>query len=376
MIPKNITFILCFLIILRINAQQKNYDNKYLSFADSTLTVLQNNWCTHDWNCSDSTTNPWQMKNIWNAYNTAEALIDYINTSGNKDFLPLIENFMDNECAFLDSKYAGYDDAQWTAITLIKTFQLTQNKKYLDKAVELWNYIVENSWDEKFCGGGLWWNVERTYKNAITNELFLMLSTMLYLETGETLYKNWALKVWKWFTESGMISEKTGGRKIKNLINDGLNRSCKNNEGEIWTYNQAVILGGLTNLWKITSDSSYIIKAVEIAETAIQNLSENNILKERTDLSLNTDQQQFKGIFIRYLAYLTINLPDKLQNEKEYFKNFVFYNADFVWRYNKQGEINTYWSEKSQEKHNFLCTPISQTSGLDLFNAAILLYQK
>jgi predicted alpha-1,6-mannanase (GH76 family) len=34
-------------------------------------------------------------------------------------------------------------------------------------------------WDD-IRGGGLWWNENRRYKNAITNELFLTLAALLY----------------------------------------------------------------------------------------------------------------------------------------------------------------------------------------------------
>ena len=53
---------------------------------------------------------------------------------------------------------------------------------------------------------GLLWNHEQTYKNAVTNELFLMTSLMLFNLTGDTYYSNWAVKEWAWFENSGLGS--------------------------------------------------------------------------------------------------------------------------------------------------------------------------
>src|ERR1039457_5719677 len=49
-------------------------------------------------------------------------------------------------------------------------------------------------------GGGLWWNTERKYKNASTNELFLTLAARLHQRVpGHGDYLTWALREWEWF---------------------------------------------------------------------------------------------------------------------------------------------------------------------------------
>jgi len=42
------------------------------------------------------------------------------------------------------------------------------------------------------------------------------------------------------------------------LINDGLTKDCRNNKQETWSYNQGVILGGLLELSKATSNPSLL----------------------------------------------------------------------------------------------------------------------
>ena len=108
--------------------------------------------------------------------------------------------------------------------------------------------------------------------NAIANELFLDVAAHLANRAGpkSNYYLNWAKKEWNWFKHSGMIDS-------KHLINDGLdNVTCQNNGGTVWSYNQGVILGGLTELSRATHDNSYIHTAKQIADAAIKNLTDSN----------------------------------------------------------------------------------------------------
>lgn len=73
---------------------------------------------------------------------------------------------------------------------------------------------MTKGWDG-VCGGGTWWSTDRTYKNAIANELFLTVAARLYERTSQGSYLDWANKEWGWFDKSGMI-------KARNLVNDGL----------------------------------------------------------------------------------------------------------------------------------------------------------
>ena len=68
-----------------------------------------------------------------------------------------------------------------------------------------------------------------------------------------------------------------------------------------------IILGGLADLYKCTGDSNYLNQAIRIADAAIRNLSsERHVLMDPCEDSdcHGGDVPQFKGIFIRNLAYL------------------------------------------------------------------------
>lgn len=366
MIKYYLTLLLAFIITINSYCQNGKGNIHILKDVEMATSILQNKFYNNTWECSEKETNPWYHENIWNAYNTLEVLIDYSLQTKDTSYFSVIRNFADNECAFNDSKYAGYDDAQWTGIALIKAYQLLKNKIYLEKAIELWSYICKNSWDSNYCSGGLWWNIEKTYKNAITNELFIVFSTMLYFETNEQKYNNWAIKTWEWFKGTEMLSLETKNAKVKYLINDGTNSNCKNNNGPIWTYNQAVLIGGLVNLWKINKEDIYLETSVQIANSAMDYLTLSDILIERSadgsiNNSLNSDQQQFKGIFCRYISNLEQALPPKNLIKRRIHK-FLSKNYFNVLNNYPDYNFGSLWDKKRADGFN----AISQTSGIDL----------
>jgi predicted alpha-1,6-mannanase (GH76 family) len=218
-------------------------------------------------------------------------------------------------------------------------------------------------WDN-VCNGGVWWNRARTYKNAITNELFLVLAASLHETTHAPEYLQWSHKAWDWFAASGMIN-------ADSLINDGLDH-CRNNRQTTWTYNQGVVLGGLVALFRFTRQKPYLEQAVRIASAALDRLTTPvdgvAVLKEPVDVP-NSDQQQFKGTFAKYLAQLALALP-RASADRKRFAAFLCANADAVWKHARSdaNEISVYWHGGDRRP---IYTATTQTAGIDLMNAAV-----
>ncbi|EFY92740.1 hypothetical protein J3459_010197 [Metarhizium acridum] len=221
-----------------------------------------------------------------------------------------------------------YDDEGWWALGWIRSFDVSGDKDYLNAAIDLFNDMQTGLGGP--CGGGIFWSKERKYVNAIANELYLSVAASLARRVPQnSTYKDIAIEQWDWFERSGMIN-------AQNLINDGLDESCKNNGLQTWTYNQGVVLGGLAELFRATGDLKYVEKAVPIAQAAIQALSVDGILTEvggcdaRGDCG--RDGSQFKGIFIRNLRYLNDVAPH------QEFKDFIIRNADSIWAKDRSGD--------------------------------------
>ena len=258
----------------------------------------------------------WWPSSWWNSAVALTSIIDYTRETGDTTYEWIINRtFEINQVAFAagvratnaisgDFISSSTDDDEWWALAWIDAYQLTGNQAYLNMAVTIADY-VETLWDGT-CGGGLWSDTTKSYKNAITNALYVRLTAELHVAiSGDTTWLTQANSAWNWFQNSGMING-------SGLVNDGLNSStspCTNNGGTVWTYNQGMTIGAAVEMYRATGNSSDLSKAEYLANSAIASplLVTNGVLTESCDAlnaTCDDDQKQFKGIFMDYLGDL------------------------------------------------------------------------
>jgi predicted alpha-1,6-mannanase (GH76 family) len=311
----------------------------------------------------------------WHWANATTALANFMLNAHSTKYDTVIQQvFSDNknkvQGGFLND---AYDDEGWWALAWIKAYDLSiksnnENLNFLNQAKFIFNDMTKG-W-QTHCGGGMAWKKDDHYDNAITTELLLTVAIRLHQRTpGDTKFLYWAKKDWQWFKKSGLINK-------ENLVSNALDDSClvKNdhdhNNTITWTYNQGVILGGLTDLYKTTGHKKYLLAAEKIASATIKHLTnKQGILTEPcSNNKCDSDQEQFKGIFIRNLAYLT-QYVDNSELSSTY-RDFIVNNANTIWAKdrNSQDQFGVDWSGDNSETPTY----ISQTSALDAFNAATL----
>jgi len=268
----------------------------------------------------------WDSTGWWNAANCLEAIESVVELTNGEEYRGVIRTTFERNARgkFLNEYY---DDEGWWALAWIRAFDLTGEKRYLEMAKTIFA-DMKAGWDDH-CGGGIWWKKDRRYKNAIANELFLLTAIRLHQRTpgdsGPGSYLDWAQREWAWFKQSGMIND-------QNLVNDGLNNDCVNNRRTTWTYNQGVLIGGLTELYQSTGDTNLLAQAMATADASIRTLVDaNGILREPGESRglRGADVPQFKGIFIRHLAELS-----EVTGKPEY-RAFLVDNARSVWLNNR-----------------------------------------
>ena len=247
----------------------------------------------------------------------------------------------------------------------------TRAQEHLAVAATLGEYVWRRARNDSDCGPGLYWSSSRQYKNAITNELWLLAFAKLARLTDDTaaskLYAARATMLYDWFNKSGM--RQASGR-FAGLVLDGVESQDKGcaPRGLAFTYNQGVILGGLVEL-------GHLDEAVSIADHALLGLTTTEgVLHEPVgNIETSQDSPQFKGIFVRYLRYLTDALETKAgyQDNVKRYRSFLRSNAVFACLHAAAtipGTDAVVYDAKWEGPFNH-SSPTAQTSVLDLFTS-------
>ncbi len=280
----------------------------------------------------------------WNAANAITVLTDAMRVTGSKQYAPVLAHTFDRaQIVVPKAEQTGelkgmtgapgflnryYDDEGWWALAWIDAYDLTGQARYLAMGQSIFANMA-GGWDNT-CGGGIWWSKERTYKNAIANELFFSVAAHLAARSAtpadRAKYEEWAAKEWAWFRRSGMINSQS-------LVNDGLtidksSGACTNNGKNTWTYNQGVLIGALAE-WSKTApggSADLLAQARTIAGASLTHLTDKaGILHDVCEPNCGGDGIQFKGIFVRNLQALNQQVHDPA------YARFFAVDAQSIW---------------------------------------------
>ena len=314
----------------------------------------------------------WFPSSWWNSAVALQTVGDYMQRTGDRRYLGQLDNtFEKDKGVFPAGVLSGdpllgnftsraIDDSEWWGLTWVQAYDLTRDPKYLNMAVTIANY-VNGYWDTSTCGGGVWWDGERTYKNAIVNGLWIRLTAELHNRIpGDTLWLGRSRTAWAWFQASGMIN-------ANGLVNDGLTNACTNNGQNVWSYNQGLAIGAGLELWRATRDPQVITSVRRLADAAIgpDALVTNGVLTETCDASDQTcddNGKQFKGIFMRYWTDLVDTTHDRR------YATFLDQQAASIWDDDRDaaGRLGNRWSGATNEDHPNVFDWRTQASALSV----------
>lgn len=277
----------------------------------------------------------WFPSSWWNSAVALQTIGDYMERTGDRSYLDELDHsFETNKGPFpagersTDEIYGNFtsraiDDAGWWALNWVTAYDLTGEQKYLDMAGTIADFM-HGFWDPSTCGGGIWWNEERTYKNAVTNGQWIRLTAELHNRIpGDTAWLERSQEAWGWYVASGLINS-------DGLVNDGLTDACANNRDTVWSYNQGLGIGAALELHRATGDPELLAAARRLADAALGSaaLTTDGVLTESCDplgRTCDDNQKQFKGIFMRYLTELADTTGDAR------YAQFVDRQAETVW---------------------------------------------
>lgn len=295
---------------------------------------------------------------LWNGtwWNSANSLTTLANFAALDQ-----DSFMESANGFFETTYVAapisnggsflnefYDDEGWWAMAWLRIYDLTGNQTYLTAAEDIFKDMMNG---EGATCGGIWWSKDNDSNAAISNELYLAVGASLANRMENSDYADIATKQADWFLNTGLINE-------NDTVNDGLDISTCEVIGTTYTYNSGVIIGGLIEMYRLTSNQTYLETATDIANGEIKTMTDDDGILTEIGYPEPGDQnwQQFKGVFVRNLAYLQALAPHDAH------KAFLQANANAIWSEDRQD--NSLLGADWQGPY-FDATAASQTSALD-----------
>ncbi|KAJ6499317.1 glycoside hydrolase family 76 protein [Mycena sanguinolenta] len=341
-----------------------------LNTALSVATTLQ----AHYFNTA---TGQYNGGSLWTDANTLEDLHNLMLATGTDQFGAVADQSFIGRSA-QDSSTANWqnilggsnDDAQWVIMALwkIADYKIARGldaTAYQNSALTIYK-IIEGQWDN-VCGGGVWWSTAHTYKNTITNALFLLVSATGAINyPTQAPYLANAQKAATWMLNSGL-------RNSQGLWNDGLTQdgTCVNN-GQVRP--RRVPASGFAALYAAAGDSSLLTQAQITLDATISLLTVNNILKESCDNAASggsvcdADQQIFKGIWTKSMQFFLDRANSASLNSK--YSSFLGSQSSAVFHFgtDASNDVGSVWYAPNAGGSIF--TPKTSASGLEAHIAA------
>lgn len=281
----------------------------------------------------------------WPQAHALEVMLDAYNRTQDSSYLPYIHAWYEcvpvmNGNTFLN-RYI--DDMEWNAIAMLRAYQATGDKKFLEAVSVVWDDIKLH-WNDH-AGGGLMWEKEDPFgKNACSNGPAAIFAARYFKVSKNREDLAWARKIYQW-QRNTLFDESTGAIWDNIKEKDG---TLNINKRWIFTYNQGTFIGAAIELFDLSNDSTYLhdaIKATDYTLNALINPADGLLKSEG-----GGDGGLFKGIFIRYFTQLIRHhaLPRDI---KKRYTDFLFHNAETLW--NEGTDPNTtifgpYWKNKPE----------------------------
>ncbi|HEY4809895.1 MAG TPA: glycoside hydrolase family 76 protein [Solirubrobacteraceae bacterium] len=183
-----------------------------------------------------------------------------------------------------------YDDNDWVGIELMRLYQLTHQAPLLGSAEGIMAFEMAG-WQERpglACEGGLPFSnsFDNGERNTVTTAPAAELGTLLYRETSNVAYLQFAEKAYEWV--------RSCLQQPVNLYADHIgNKGVV--EPRLWSYNQGSMIGAGTLLYQATGNAAYLYQARQTAQAALAYF---------TNEKLGSEIPFFVSIYFRNLMYL------------------------------------------------------------------------
>jgi uncharacterized protein YyaL (SSP411 family) len=151
-----------------------------------------------------------------------------------------------------------YDDNAWLVLALAEVFELTRDRKYLDRSIATFRFVMTG--EDQAMGGGLYWReTPRETKNTCTNAPAIVSALRLHQLTGDDGFLEIAKRLNVW--TSGNLQDADG------LFWDNIHPKGRIDRRK-FSYNSALMIRANCLFFKITGRKEHLDEARRVAMAA------------------------------------------------------------------------------------------------------------
>lgn len=260
-----------------------------------------------------------------------------------------LEQYRDPEKLAYDSyvrRFGGgqkfYDDNQWIGMEFIHAYHLLNDSTWLVKAIDIFHFTLQG-WSEERGGGIYWRENDFETKNTCSNGPGAVLALMLYQETNDEQYLDWAKRILDWVKQ---LKDPATGVYLDAVNVDG------SIDRRTFTYNTGTPLHANALLYEITGDETYKREAVALIEAAESTFAQ---IVEGTSLRFFPNTLWFNGVLLRgALAFLPFDDSETCPTSR--LLQRLAANLDYAWDHarDEHGLFGPDWAGREQATPRWL----------------------
>ena len=179
-----------------------------------------------------------------------------------------------------------YDDNIWIGIDFTDLYQATSHKKYLKRALQVWDFVM--SGNDSVLGGGIYWcEQKKKSKNTCSNAPGAVFALKLYKATKQRSYLQKGRELYEW-------TRKRLYDRQEHLYSDNIDLDGHISRAK-YSYNSGQMLQAAALLYELTRNERYLLEADTLAKACISRFT------RMTDagLRLKLDDVWFDAVLLR-----------------------------------------------------------------------------